>query len=47
MRELGCAARQNFADAVQVAFAAGAGIMLVAFLIALAFMPAGRETATE
>jgi Na+/melibiose symporter-like transporter len=38
---------QDFADAVQAAFAVGAGIMFVAFLIALVFMPGGPETATE
>jgi EmrB/QacA subfamily drug resistance transporter len=38
---------ENFADAVQVAFAAGAGIMAVAFVVALVLMPGGREQATE
>jgi EmrB/QacA subfamily drug resistance transporter len=37
----------DFADAVQSAFAVGAGIMLVAFLIALAFMSGGRQLAEE
>jgi hypothetical protein len=35
------------ADACQSAFAAGGAIMFVAFLVALAFMSPGRETATE
>ena len=34
------------ADACQSAFAAGGAIMFVAFLVALAFMQPGRETAT-
>jgi EmrB/QacA subfamily drug resistance transporter len=38
---------EDFADAVQAAFAVGAGIMFVAFLIALLLMQGGRETATE
>jgi EmrB/QacA subfamily drug resistance transporter len=39
--------QQGFADACQSAFAAGGAIMFVAFLVALAFMQPGRETATE
>jgi hypothetical protein len=39
--------QQDFADALQVGFAVGGGIIFVAFLIALAFMTGGRETATE
>jgi EmrB/QacA subfamily drug resistance transporter len=44
---VGKAFEQDFAEAVQAAFYAGAGIMLAAFLIALVFMPAGRQEAAE
>ena len=37
----------TIADACQSAFAAGGAIMFVAFLVALASMQPGRETATE
>ena len=39
--------QQGFADACQSGFAAGGAIMFVAFLVALALMQPGRETATE
>jgi hypothetical protein len=44
---VGHAFQEGFADACQSAFAAGGAIMFVAFLVALALMPPGRETATE
>ena len=44
---VGRAFQQDFADACQSAFAAGGAIMFIAFLVALAFMQPGRETATE
>jgi EmrB/QacA subfamily drug resistance transporter len=44
---IGKAFEQNFADAVQAAFAAGGGLIFAGFVIALAFMQGGRETDNE
>jgi EmrB/QacA subfamily drug resistance transporter len=44
---IGQSFEKNFADAVQAAFATGAGIMALALLVALIFMPSGKQEVTE
>jgi hypothetical protein len=37
----------GFADALETAFYVGAGVMAMGWLIAMAFMPAGRQAHVE